>query len=101
MGYQNVRLGKAQLFDPSRVAGQLRVARKTPKNMQFLAFFGQNRTFWASTPIYVRIQSHMGYQNDCFTIAHPLDPLGLPGCSGLPEKCPKMQKMRYLKNESS
>ena len=98
MGYQNVRLGKAQLFDPSRVAGQLRVARKTPKNMQFLAFFGQNRTFWASMPIYVRIQSHMGYQNDCLTIAHPLDPSRV---AGLLRVARKMPKMRYLKNESS
>ena len=63
MGYQNVPLGKAQLFDPSRVAGQLRVARKTPKNMQFLAFFGQNWPFLVSMPMWLKIQRHMGYQN--------------------------------------
>ena len=45
MGYQNVRLGKAQLFDPSRVAGQLRVARKTPKKH---AIFG---IFWPKSDI--------------------------------------------------
>ena len=39
MGYQNVRLGKAELFDPFRVAGQLRVARKKPKKHVIFGIF--------------------------------------------------------------
>ena len=35
-----------------------------------LAFFGQNQTILVSMPIYVKKQSHMGYQNDCLTNAH-------------------------------
>ena len=55
MRYQNVRLNEAQLFDPSRVTGWLRVARKSRKTWHFwlkLDHFSEHANIRADTKPY-------------------------------------------------
>ena len=84
----------AHLFDPSSVAGLLRLARKLEKH----GIFGLHWTILVSMPIYVKIEGHMVYQIDCLVNVHAFYPSGV---AGLLRVARKMPKILYIKNESS